>query len=622
MVTAPKSHLLAGLALALSSLTLSGMTGVASATEVVTSHAASLVGDVKYGPDFKHFDWVNPDAPKGGTLRLFALGTFDSLNPFSIKGQPAANVGLIFDQLFSTSPDEPTAQYGLIAESMTYPNDYSWVKFRLRPEARWHDGKPITVEDVVFSLDALKSAHPRYAAYYKNVVKAEPSGDREVTFTFDSKGNKELPHIVGELSILPKHWWTAKGTNGEPRDIGKSTTDIPVGSGPYRVKSIDMTRGIIYERVPDYWAKDLPVMKGQWNFDEIRYTYFRDRTPAFEEFKAGRIDVWSENRASAWATQYAFDAVKKGYVKKETLPQERLASMQAYVFNTRRQKFADPRVRKAFNLVFNFEDANKNLFYGQYVRTASFFENSELAAKGLPTGLELEILNSLKDKVPAEVFTTEWKNPVNSPDSRRANMAEAAKLFAAAGWTVKNGTLVNAAGEEFTAEFLLDNDDFQKIVLPYIGELKLLGVKATVRLVDAPQYKRREDNFDFDIIIDTFGQSLSPGNEQREFWGSAMADQNGSRNTIGIKNPAVDALIDRIVFAKDRTELVAATRALDRVLLWNHYVVPQWHYPYERLVTWDIFGRPAKLPSQNSSLLRIWWIDAAKLQAIEAVRGK
>jgi microcin C transport system substrate-binding protein len=581
-------------------------------------HGFSLIGPVKHGPDYKHFDWVNPDAPKGGSVRLYAQGTFDSLNQFAIKGQPAAGIGLIYDQLFSSSPDEPTAEYGLIAEWMSFPDDYSSVTFRLRPEAKWHDGTPITVEDVIFSMDAVKAANPRFGAYWKNVAKAEKTGDREVTFTFDSKMNRELPHIVGELTVLPKHWWTAKGADGEPRDLGKGTSEIPLGSGPYKVKSIDMTRGVTYQRVPDYWARDLPVAKGQWNFDEVRFTYFRDRTPAFEEFKAGKIDVWNENRASAWASQYNFDAVKTGQVKKETLPQERLASMQAFVMNTRRAKFADPRVRRALNLVYNFEAANEQLFYGQYVRTGSFFENSDLAAKGLPTGAELEILNSVKDQVPPEVFTTEWRNPVNTKETRRANLGEATKLFAAAGWTAKNGVLVNAGGEEFNVEFLIEGDDFKRIILPYIEDLKLIGVKASVRLVDPPQYKAREDTFDFDIIIDTFGQSISPGNEQRDFWGSAMAEKNGSRNTIGVKSPAIDKLIDRIVFSKDRAELIAATRALDRVLLWNHFVVPQWHYPYERIATWDMFGRPAKLPSQNSSLLRTWWVDAAKQAALPA----
>lgn len=594
----------------------------ANPAEPRVHHGYSLTGPVKYGPDFQHFDWVNPDAPKGGVVREFALGTFDSLNPFSIKGQAAARIGLIYDQLFSDSPDEETAQYGLVAEWMRFPADYSSVTFKLRPNARWHDGKPITVEDVIFSMEGKRAAHPFFANYYKNVVKAEKTGEHEVTFTFDSSGNRELPSIVGQIQVLPKHWWTAVGADGQPRDLARGTSEVPLGSGPYRVKSVDLTRGIVYERVPDYWGKDLPVNRGQWNFDEVRVTYFRDRTPAFEEFKSGKIDIWAENRASAWAMQYEFDAVKKGLVRREALPQKRVASMQAFAMNTRRSKFADPRVRRAFNLAFNFEAANKNLFFDQYIRSASYFDNSELAAKGLPTGRELEILTEIKDLVPAEVFTTEWMNPVNTPEARRANMAEAMKLLTAAGWKQgRNGGLVNEAGEEFTVEFLMADDTFQRLILPFVEDLKLLGIKGTVRQVDPPQFKLREDSFDFDIIVDNFPQSISPGNEQRDMFGSAAAAQQGSRNTIGIKNPAVDKLIDKIVFAKDRAELVAATRALDRVLLWNHYVVPQWHYPYERLASWNIFGRPAKLPSQGASVLRTWWIDPVKLAETTAARG-
>jgi microcin C transport system substrate-binding protein len=612
----------AGLAVVLALGAQLGLAGQpAFAAEPVRHHAQSLIGQPKFGPDFKHFDWVNPAAPKGGVIRQFASGSFDSLNEFTIQGSPATGLGLLYDALFSTSPDEPTAHYGLIAEWMTYPDDYSSVTIHLREGAKFHDGAPVTPDDVIFSMEAQKAAHPRYALYYKNVVKAEKTGDRDVTFTFDATGNRELPHIVGELNVLPKSFWTATGSNGQPRDLSKSTLDVPLGSGPYKIKSVDAGKSITYERVKDYWAKDLPVSIGQWNFDELRVTYFRDRTPAFEEFKSGKLDFWVENRASAWAAQYDFDAVKKGLVKKETIPQKRVSQMQAFVLNTRRAKFADPRVRRAFNLAFNFEEANQKMFYESYVRTKSFFDNSELASTGLPEGRELEILNEVKGEVPPEMFTTPYQNPVNTAANRRANMSEASKLLGAAGWTAQGGVLKNASGEEFTLEFLLDSEDFKKIVLPYVEDLKLLGIKASVRQVDSSQYKRREDDHDFDVITDNLSQSISPGNEQRDMWGSAAADQKGSRNTIGVKNPAIDKLIDKVVFAKDRTELVAATKALDRVLLWNHYVVPQWHYPYERIATWDIFGRPDKLPSQTASLLRVWWIDPAKQAALAGVRG-
>ncbi|MGL4397718.1 MAG: extracellular solute-binding protein [Hyphomicrobium sp.] len=598
-------------------------TASAAADASECRHALSLVGAPKYAADFKHFGWVNPDAPKGGTVRQFAEGTFETLNPFSDKGVKAAGLGLVFESLMAGSPDEPSVNYGLIAECAAHPDDFSSVTFRLRKEARFHDGKPVTPEDIIYSFDKLKTSNPFYGFYYKNVVKAEKTADHEVTFSFDTKGNRELPMIMGQLAVLPKHYWDDKGANGEPRDVAKTTLEPPLGSGAYRIKSFEAGRKIIYERVADYWAKDLPVAKGQSNFDTLEFTYYRDRTPAFEDFKSGTIDFWAENMASSWATQYEFDALKKGLVKKEAIPVERVAPMQAFVFNLRKKQFQDPRVRQAFGLLFNFEEANKKLFYDLYVRVGSYFENSELKARGLPEGRELEILNEIKSEVPPEVFTTEWKNTVNKePTDFRKHQQAAMKLFKEAGWTLgPDRILKNAAGEAMTAEFLIDSDTFQRIILPYCKELEVFGIKASVRAVDSSQYKRREDSRDYDIIVDNFAQSNSPGNEQREFWGSAAADKEGSRNTAGIKNPAVDKLIDKIVFATDRADLVAATRALDRVLLWNHYVVPHWHYPFERLAWWDKFGRPATLPSQSSSPMEVWWYDADKAKALDAARA-
>jgi microcin C transport system substrate-binding protein len=586
-------------------------------------HALSLIGEPKFGPDFKNFDWVNPDAPKGGTVRQWAMGSFDNLNGFTVRGNAAGGLGLMYDQLLVSSPDEPSTEYGLVAEWVSYPDDFSSATFGLRPEARFHDGKLITPEDVIFSLEALKKSHPQYNAYYRNVVRAEKTGEREVTFTFDQKGNRELPLIVGQLTVLPKHYWEGKGANGEPRDLMRTTLEIPLASGPYRIKSVDPGRGIVYERVKDWWAKDLPVSKGQWNFDEISFSYFRDQVPAFEAFKAGTIDYWRETSAKNWATAYDFEAVRKGWVKKEEIPVKNVTAMQAFALNTRRKQFQDPRVRKAFNLAFDFEWMNKNLFYDQYKRVDSYFGNSELQATGLPTGRELEILNEVKADVPPEVFTTEWKNSVNAtPEDQRNNLREAAKLLAAAGWTPKNGVLTNAAGEQLTAEFLLVQPDFERVVLPYRTALERLGVKASVRIVDSSQFQRRSDTFDYDIIVESFPQSISPGNEQRDFWGSAAADVEGSRNAIGIKNPAIDKLIDKIIFAPNREELVAATRALDRVLLWNYYVVPQWHTPYERIALWNMFARPQKLPEQAVSFLRVWWMDAELQRKLNAERGR
>lgn len=610
----------------------------------IRHHALSLVGEPKFGADFKNFDWANPDAPKGGRIRQFGFGSYDNLNPVTDNGVGANGLGLIFDQLMADSPDEPSTEYGLVAEWVSYPADYSSVTFKLRDEARFHDGKPITPEDVIFSLDAVKKASPRQAFYYKNVVKAEKVGEREVKFTFDRGGNRELPVIVGQLVVLPKHYWEGKDASGKARDVTKTTMETPLGSGPYKIKTVDAGRSITYERVKEYWAKDLPVYKGQWNFDEVQYQYFRDRDPAFEEFKSGKLDLWVENMASAWATRYDFDALKKGLVKKEALPHKRVAGMQGFAFNLRRKQFQDIRVRKAFALAYNFEEANKNLFYGLYVRTGSYFDNSELKATGLPQGAELDVLNSVKNDVPPEVFTTEFKNPVNDdPATFRKHLQEAAKLLEEAGWKVREEAVEdgscgfvckamrsvglgsertervvrNAAGETLDVEFLLASPDFERIVLPYIQNLKSLGVNARARIVDTAQYQRRENTRDFDIIVENFGQSHSPGNEQRDYWGSAAAKTEASRNTTGVSNPALDKIIDRIVFAKDREELVAATRALDRVLLASYLVVPNWHYPFDRIAYWDIFGRTAKQPSQAASPLQTWWIDAGKQKALQ-----
>ena len=599
------------------------ITGTANAADAKKHHALSLVGDVRFPADFKNFDWVNPDAPKGGVVRLWTLGSYDSLNSFSIKGRPAAGIATIYDSLMAGSPDEPSAEYCLVCEWVSYPDDFSSATFSLRANARFNDGKPITPEDVIFSLDALKKANPRQAAYYKNVVKAEKSGEREVTFTFDQKGNRELPTIMGQLNILPKHYWEAKNANGEPRDLDKSSLEIPVGSGPYKIKAFEPGKSITYQRVTDWWAKDLPVSKGQWNFDELRITYFLDKVPAFEAFKIGQIDFWRETSAKDWATRFDFEAVKQGRVKKEELELKTIAPMQGFVFNLRRKQFQDPRVRQAFSLAFDFEFANQNLFFGQYKRVSSFFGNSEMAATGLPTGRELEILKEVEKQVPPEVFTTEWKNPINgSPEAVRRNLSAAAKLFAEAGYTVKNGVLTNAKGEQLTVEFLEQQPDFERVILPLKSNLEKLGVKASLRIVDSSQYQRRQTNFDYDIITDNYPQSNSPGNEQRDFWGSAAADKPGSYNTSGLKNAAIDKLIERLVFATDRADLVAATKALDRVLLWNHILVPQWNSSADRVATWNMFGRPGKLPSQATSFQQVWWLDKDAAAKLGPDRGK
>lgn len=589
--------------------------GSAGAAE--KQYGMSLIGTPKYGPDFKHFDYVNPNAPKGGSARLSSIGTFDNVNVLSYKANLAQGLGLLYESLTTPSLDEPSTQYPLLAEWATHPDDFSSVTFKLRENARWHDGKPITPEDVIFSLDAFKKYHTFYAAYYQNVAKVEKTGDREVTFTFNEKNNRELPHITGQLLILPKHFYDAH----PDLDPGKTwlSKDI-VGSGAYKIKAFEPGRYIVYERVKDYWGANVPVNVGQDNVDEIRYDYFQDTLPAFESFKAGNIDFVRENSAKQWATAYDFPALTaKKVIKRDDVVLKNPVPMQAFVLNLRREKFKDVRIRKAFNLMFNFEWMNKSLFYGQYKRTTSYFENTDLASRGLPQGKELEILETVRGEVPAEVFTTEFKNPVNDEQSLvdRENRRKALELAKEAGWEIRDGTLTNVkTGAPMEVEFMLVSPAMERVASPYRQALERLGVKASIRVVDAAQYKRRNDGFDYDIVVDSFSQSESPGNEQRDFWGSAAADKEGSQNTIGVKNPAVDKLIDRVIFAKDREELVASSRALDRVLLWNYYVVPQYYVPYERFAYWDRYSAPQTLPSRAIGFPTVWWYDAAKAEKL------
>lgn len=573
----------------------------------------SLLGDVKAPADFKNFGWVNPDAPKGGRIRQFAVGSFDSLNQFPAQGQPASGLTLVYDLLFARSPDEAATGYGLIAEWLSYPPDFGSATFGLRASARFNDGQPITPEDVIFSFDALKKVSPLYSTYYQHVLKAEKTGPREVRFTFDVKDNRELPQIVSELPILPKHWWDGKTPSGEPRDIAKSSLEIPVGSGPYRVKSFEPGRSITYERVKDWWAGDLPVSKGQWNFDEIEYTYYRERIAPFEAFKRGDIDYWAESSAKNWSTEFEFDAIKRGLVKKEAIEVKRVAAMQAFVMNIRRKTFQDVRVRQALNLAYDFDWANKNLFFGLYTRLNSYFDNSELATRGLPQGRELEILNEVKADLPGEVFTTEFKAP---GDDARRNLAAAAKLLGEAGYANRGGVLVNAAGQPLAFEILINDPALEKIIQPYVQTLLKLGIRASIRPVDSAQYQRRHDDFDYDMIFDQFAQSESPGNEQREFFGSSTVNVRGSHNLVGIQNKAIDAIIEKVIFAKDRADLVAATRALDRALLWNFYVVPTWYRSSEWVAYWDKFNRPATLPARAVSFIQTWWYDADKAKVL------
>jgi microcin C transport system substrate-binding protein len=583
-------------------------------------HALSLFGDIKYPADFKRFDYVNPDAPKGGAARLISLGTFDNFNiaVAGIKGSLAPAAALIYETLMTRAQDEVATEYGELAESAQHPDDFSWVTYRLRKEARWHDGEPVTPEDVIFSLESLKKLSPMYASYYRHVAKVEKSGERDVKFTFDAPGNRELPTIVGELTVLPKHWWEGTDAQGRKRDIGATTLEPPLGSGPYKIKEFVAGRSIKLERVKDYWGANVPSQIGTNNFDELRFEFFRDNLVALEAFKADQADWIAENSAKQWATAYDFPAVADKRVLKEEFPINDSGRMQAFVFNIRRDQFKDARLRRAFNYAFDFEEMNKQLFYGQYKRIGSYFEGTELASSGLPQGQELEILQAVKDKVPPEVFTTAYQNPVGgNPEAVRANLREAAKLLKEAGFEVRDHKLVDGTGKPLSVEILVQDPSSERIALFYKPSLERIGVSTSIRVVDDAQYQNRLRSFDFDMIIDQWGESLSPGNEQREFWGSQAANMPGARNTIGIKNPAVDALIEKVIYAKDRGELVAATHALDRVLLWNFYLVPQFTYGFSRYARWDRFGHAEPLPKYGrSGLPTLWWYDAEKAARI------
>jgi microcin C transport system substrate-binding protein len=587
--------------------------------EKVFTHALSLFGDVKYPANFKHYDYVNPTAPKGGKLRQKAIGSFDSLNPFSLKGEPAG-VSVV-ETLMIDALDEAATRYGLIAESVSHPDDFSSATFRLRAEAKFHDGMPITPEDVIWSFNAIRTNLTTQAAYYKNISKVEKTGDREVTFTFDEKNNRELPSIVGQISVLPKHWWTANGPDGKPRDIAASTLEIPLGSGPYKISDVKPGSSITMSRVADYWGKDLSVNIGSNNFDEIQYIYFQNPLVAFEGFKGDQFDFNLETSSKAWATGYDFPAVKDGRCVQDKITLKKVNGMQAWVLNLRKPMFQDVRVRQAFNLAFDFEWANQNLFFGQYTRSRSFFNNSEMEAKGLPSPEELSLLEPLKDNLPQEVFTTEYANPSN-PDgtARRKNLREASKLLAEAGWTVTQdgdkNILKNQAGEKLAVTFTLDSPLFERIALPYKEQLEQLGITTTIRTIDSAQYQKLLETFDYDIISSSFPQSLSPGNEQRYFWGSEAADKNGSKNYAGIKNPAIDALVEKLIFAKDRASLVTASKALDRALIWNYYMVPHWYIGYERVAYWNRFGKPDTPPAYNDGFPSTWWWDEAKAKKI------
>ena len=615
----PRSVALAA-ALAAGALLALAAIPAAAQPKVTVSHGLTLLDTLKYGPAFAHFDYVNPNAPKGGTARLHAVGSFDTFNPFVIKGVPAAGIGLVYETLMTNSLDDLSAEYGLIAESVEVPDDLSYATYNLRRAARFHDGTPITAADVVWSFDTLKAkGAPHYRFYYGDVAQAEALAPDKVKFHFTGPKNRELPQIIGQLPVLSKKYW-------EGREFDSTTLERPVGSGPYRVGPFEAGRHIVYERVADHWARDIPTVKGQYNFDQVRYDFYRDPTIALEAFKAHAYDYRNENSALTWATGYDFPAIRANLIAKTQLRHERPTGMQAFVFNLRREKFRDRRVREALGYAFDFEWSNKNLFFDQYTRTTSFFSNSELAASGAPSPDELAFLEPFRGKIPNEVFTAAYRPAMTDGSGNiRDNLRRAQELLRQAGWAIKDNKLIDPkTGRPLEIEFLLVSAQFERIVGPLVRNLERLGVTGRIRTVDPAQYQNRERNFDFDVVIETFAQSNSPGNEQRDFWSAASADRQGGRNLIGIKDPAVDALVEKIIAAPDRKSLVAATRALDRVLLWGHYVIPQWHVRTDRFAYWVKFGQPSVTPKYGVGFFT-WWVDAdkeAKLEAAEAQLGR
>lgn len=598
--------------------------GPAVAAEPEWHHAAALNGTPKYGADAKHFDYVNPDAPKGGTVRLSASGGFDTFNILAQKGNIAPGILNIYESLMEPSLDEEdiSAQYGVLAEAVRFPDDYSWVEYRLNPDAKWHDGEPVTAEDVIWSFEKSIELDPQRKYYFQNVETAEIVGDGTVRFSFDVSGNRELPKIMGQLTVLPKHWWEGTNEKGEARDISRTTLEPPLGSGAYRIREFSPNRQVIYERVPDYWGKDLPIRVGTDNFDEIRYISFLDDSVQFEAFKGDQYDFHVERSSSQWAKRYDFPAVNDGRVVKEIFPDKSSGVMQGFFLNMRREKFQNPDVRQALNYAYDFETTNEIVSANLLKRVNSYFAGTELASSGLPQGKELEILEEVRDMVPPEVFTQEYKNPVGgNPQNVRANLREAVKLLRKAGYELKDRKMVDTkTGEQLSVEFLYRDKASERTLLPYAQNLENIGIKPVLRLVDTSQFVNRVRSRDFDTVVLAIGQSLSPGNEQREYWGSASADNESSANYAGIKNPAIDKLIDKVIFAKDRETLVAATHALDRVLLWNHYVVPQFYSDETRTARWNRFGHPQKMPEYSTGFPTIWWYDEALAAKTGAAR--
>jgi microcin C transport system substrate-binding protein len=582
-------------------------------------HGLSAFGDLKYPASFRHFDYVNPDAPKGGELRGWQLDSFDNLNPLILKGVSAQNLGLSFQSLMVRAMDEPDAVYADLARSADLAPDRSSVTFQIDERARWHDGSPVMAEDVVFTVEATKKdGHPLYQLILRDVESVTADNRRSVTFRFaETESRRDLPLIVATLPILPKAWFKS-------REFAAPTIEPITGSGPYRISRVDAGRSIVFQRVENWWAKDLPVHRGRYNFAHIREDYYRDRDIAAEAFFAGEYDYREEVIARVWATGYQgkppFD---QGRIKREVLKDETPSGVQAWFLNSRKPHLSDPRVRQALNLAYDYEWANKTLFYSLYKRTRSMFENSDLAASGLPSEAELKLLEPYRAQVPPQVFTEEFQPPrTDGSGNNRANLKQAQELLLQAGWRIENGKLVDAQGKPFTLEFMLFEPSFQRIINPFARNLERIGITVSIRVVDVSAFENRMRSFDFDVMSRRFAQPLTPGIEQRNYWSSRAADTVGSFNFSGVRDPAVDDLVEHIVSARNRDELRTATRALDRVLMWSWYVIPHWYSGTVKLGYWDRFERPAVKPAYDVGLIDTWWIDPKKDRALNLPRQR
>ncbi len=599
----------------------------ASPAAAAPVHGLSAFGALKYQPDFKHFDYVNPQAPKGGTMALLPVGgktTFDSLNPFILEGTGAEGIdaddprSLVYDSLMVRAYDEPDAVYGLVAESAELAPDRTWVVFNLRKQARWHDGTPITAADVAFTFRALKdNGHPRFAVVLADVKDAVALSPSQVKFSFDPKGAvRDLPMVVAQLPILSKAWYTKN-------EFTKPSLQPPLTSGPYTIGKVVPGRSVSYERVKDYWGKDLPVSVGRMNFDTIRLEYYQDRAIAMEAFLAGAYDFREEFTSKTWATEYKGPGIDRKWILRDTLKDNRPSGAQFFFINLRRDKFKDVRVREALDLAFDFEWTNRAIFYGAYGRTSSVFENSELAATGMPSPAELALLEPYRKQLPPGVFGPAFEPPKSDGQGgNRENLRKAVTLLQQAGFVMKNGVLAGKDGKPLTLEMLNYEPGFERVLLPYMESLKRIGVQGALRTVDPAQYEQRVKEFDFDLTMDRIAWPNTPGVEQRAYWSSAAADVKGSFNLGGIKNPVVDALIRAILEAKDRPALIAAARALDRVIMFNHYMVPQYYKGSHTIAWWDKYGRPKAKPPFERGVQDLWWYDPAKAKALAAARGR